>query len=155
MTFTATSEEETFALGRALGGAVEAGDVVGLTGDLGAGKTLFVQGLARGLNVPDTVRVVSPTFTLVNEYPGGRLPLHHADLYRLEDEGELDHIGLYDAMGGPGVVAVEWADRFDVMPRDCLAIRIEVVDDATRRLHVSARGKRSEGLLSRWSSSRS
>lgn len=146
------SPDETRALGAALGAVVEPGDTIGLIGDLGAGKTLFVQGVAAGLGVPPDHRVVSPTFTLVNDYPGGRAPLHHADLYRLDSAAELAHIGLDEMIGGDGVVAVEWCDRFDLLPRDALLIRFTVVDDHRRELHATAGGKRSQRLLAAWQS---
>jgi tRNA threonylcarbamoyladenosine biosynthesis protein TsaE len=107
------SPEEMFAAGEALARELDAGDVVGLVGELGAGKTVFIQGLARGLGVPPEVPVTSPTFTLVNEYRGGRLPLFHVDLYRLEREDQLEDVGLDELYRrGDGVVAVEWFDRF-------------------------------------------
>lgn len=109
----AATPEDTFAAGEALARELGAGDVVGLVGELGAGKTVFIQGLARGLGVPPEVPVTSPTFTLVNEYRGGRLPLFHVDLYRLEREDELEDVGLDELYRrGDGVVAVEWFDRF-------------------------------------------
>ena len=90
--------------------SLRAGDVVALTGDLGAGKTEFVKGLAAGLC--SSVQVTSPTFTLIHEYPDGRLPLYHMDLYRLTAEDELDEIGFDDYLSQPGISAIEWANRF-------------------------------------------
>lgn len=128
------SHAETQALGERLGRALVAGDVVALTGDLGAGKTSFVQGLARGLGVRG--RVASPSFTIVNEHEG-RVPLFHVDFYRLEGASELDHIGFDDYFARGGVVVVEWADRFpEALPAERLDIRIEIVGDDVRRLHV-------------------
>jgi tRNA threonylcarbamoyladenosine biosynthesis protein TsaE len=103
------SAEETEAVGEALGRAVRGGELIGLVGDLGAGKTCFVRGLARGLGV-DPERVHSPSFVMVTEYPGGRLPLTHVDLYRLDPP--VDDAGLLrDVIYGDGVVAIEWFDR--------------------------------------------
>jgi len=148
---TATSTpDQTAAAGEALGSVAVAGTVIGLVGDLGAGKTLFVQGLARGIGVPAQTRVVSPTFTLINVYLGGRLPLHHADLYRLEREVELDEIGLDEVMRGDGVVAVEWADRFDVLPSDALRVNIRVDSDTERTIEASSGGPDSEAVLAAW-----
>jgi len=127
-----------------------AGDLVGLRGDLGAGKTAFVQGLAAGLGIPEAVRVTSPTFTLVNEYRGGRLDLIHADLYRIEDAAELDQIGLYEACDSGAVVAIEWCEKFPVLPTDHLAIELDVVSESERRLRAHAHGPASEALLERW-----
>jgi tRNA threonylcarbamoyladenosine biosynthesis protein TsaE len=130
--------------GAALAGLLAAGDVVGLVGDLGAGNTALVQALVAALGAPDAA--TSPTFTLVNEYRGGRLPVWHADLYRLEKARELDEIGLDDAMrGGEGVVLVEWADRFDVLPRDHLRLDLAIDGDG-RRLVVSGQGRRGQAL---------
>src|SRR5262245_16193372 len=101
------SEAETQAIGEKLGARLGPGDVINLSGELGAGKTCFVQGLARGLGVPPERRVASPTFTLVNEHMG-RSKLFHIDLYRIGDPGELDEIGLPEILDAGGVVVVEW-----------------------------------------------
>jgi tRNA threonylcarbamoyladenosine biosynthesis protein TsaE len=127
------------------------GDVVGLTGNLGAGKTAFVQGLASGLQVPETVRVTSPTFSLVNEYAGGRLPMVHMDLYRIEEDKELEHLGLEEMMDGPVVSAVEWCERFDVLPDDYLQVTIHIVGDEQRQIEIQGTGPRSQTLASAWS----
>ena len=106
--FVSNPEEETEALGRRLGETLERGAVVAFTGDLGAGKTAFTRGLAKGLDIPD--RVTSPTFTIVNEYEGGRLPLFHFDMYRLSSADELFEIGWEDYLARGGVCAVEWSE---------------------------------------------
>ena len=111
MDYLSNSVEETEALGAELAGRLEPGDVVAFTGDLGAGKTAFVRGLARGLGIPD--RVTSPTFTIVNEYEGGRLPLFHFDMYRLGSSDELFDIGWEDYLARGGVCAVEWSENVD------------------------------------------
>ncbi|MBP3691542.1 MAG: tRNA (adenosine(37)-N6)-threonylcarbamoyltransferase complex ATPase subunit type 1 TsaE [Schwartzia sp.] len=118
------SPEETKALAERLGTAVEAGTVLCLVGDLGAGKTLFTQGFARGLEVAG--EVTSPTFALMNQY-NGRLPVTHFDLYRLEREEELDEIGFYEyAEDDRGVVLIEWADKFlDALPEPYIRLEIE------------------------------
>jgi tRNA threonylcarbamoyladenosine biosynthesis protein TsaE len=130
-------------LGARLGRVCQAGDVIALVGELGAGKTVLAQGLARGLGVPDDVPITSPTFTLVNEYPHGRLTLHHVDLYRLERASELEHVGLWDLYRGEGVVVVEWFDRFaEVRPLELLELRLARIagrDDA-RLVQVIAHG---------------
>jgi tRNA threonylcarbamoyladenosine biosynthesis protein TsaE len=119
-----SSEEETAAAGASLGASLQAGAVLLLYGNLGAGKTAFVRGLAEGLGI-NTDDVTSPTFTLVHEYRGGRLPLIHVDLYRL-DRAELDEIGLDEALAASGVVAIEWAERLvRLIPR---AVEIEISD---------------------------
>lgn len=141
-------------MGTALSGCLQAGDLVGLVGDLGAGKTLLVQGIAAGLAVPPGVRVTSPTFTLVNEYHGGRLPLYHADLYRIEQARELDEVGLDDiCRRGDGVVCVEWCDRFPVLGLDYLAIHLRVEDEDTRVLDAQGTGPRGRALAAAWARS--
>jgi len=110
-TINTHAEEETAAIGRELAESLSAGDVVLLFGDLGAGKTAFVRGLAEGLGVPRD-DVSSPTFTLIQEYRGGRLTLFHVDLYRIEDPREFDELGL-DEIAEDGVLAVEWAEKLD------------------------------------------
>ena len=108
MEYISNSPTETEALGEALAARLTAGTVVAFTGDLGAGMTAFTRGLARGLGVPD--RVTSPTFTIVNEYGGGRLPLFHFDMYRLGSSDELFDIGWEDYLARGGVCAVEWSE---------------------------------------------
>ena len=128
------SEQDTAAIGRELGATLAAGDVVLLHGDLGAGKTAFVRGLAEGLGV-DAQQVSSPTFTLVQEYRGGRLPLFHVDLYRLTDPREIDDLGL-DEIAEDGVLAIEWAERHPRPPRDVVRVRIEHAGETERRIVI-------------------
>ena len=124
--------QETAALAERLGAAAEAGTVLCLVGDLGAGKTLFTQGFARGLGVME--EVTSPTFALMNQYCG-RLPVTHFDLYRLEREEELDEIGFYEfAEPSGGVVLIEWADKFpDALPKPHIRLEIERGDTEDER----------------------
>jgi tRNA threonylcarbamoyladenosine biosynthesis protein TsaE len=126
--------QETRALGRELSLTLQQNTVIGLFGDLGAGKTEFVKGIAEGLGGTDSV--TSPTFTLVHEYRSGRLPLFHMDFYRLETEKELDEIGFDDYLGQPGICAIEWANKFpNRMPRE--AIRVEIrIDSPNERTIV-------------------
>lgn len=138
--------EMTQALGARLSVHLTRGDVIALQGDLGAGKTNFVQGLARGLGIIEAVN--SPTFILANEYPGGRLPLYHIDAYRLENAAEARGFGLDDYLNGDGVTVIEWADRVrDALPSDVLWIELEYVSENERRLLCRARGARSRALL--------
>ena len=124
MEFATHSREETEALGARLANALTGGAVVAFTGDLGAGKTAFVSGMARALGVEE--RVTSPTFTIVNEYEGGRLPLFHFDMYRLDSADELFHIGWEDYLARGGVCAVEWSENVaEAMEAD--AIRVSIV----------------------------
>ena len=109
MEYRSGSEAQTEAIGAQLAQTLTPGTVIAFTGDLGAGKTAFTRGLARGLGIPD--RVTSPTFTIVNEYEGGRLPLFHFDMYRLESSDELFDIGWEDYLRRGGVCAVEWSEK--------------------------------------------
>jgi len=137
MEYVTNGEGETEELGRRLGQALEPGAVIAFTGDLGAGKTAFTRGLARGLDIPD--RVTSPTFTIVNEYEGGRLPLFHFDMYRLGSSDELFDIGWEDYLGRGGVCAVEWSENVDdALDEDTIRINICRGDsDDQRRIEIS------------------
>jgi len=141
---TTKSEDETRALGARLAIHLDGGALIGLTGDLGAGKTVFVRGLAEGLAVPVS-KVRSPTFTLVNEYSGGRLPLYHIDLYRMTPS-DVDRMALREYLYGDGVCVVEWIERLgEDSPR--LAIDFTFVGENERLLVVSAHGERYDALL--------
>ncbi len=129
-----------------IGRRVTPGMVLALEGDLGSGKTCFVQGLARGLGVPPEVYVTSPSYTLVNSYEG-RLPLHHVDLYRLA-EADLDDIGLYDLMTPPAVTAIEWPERMaQDRPADILEVRLQVTAADRRRLTLAGYGLAAVNLI--------
>lgn len=123
MEYISNSAQETEALGERLAARLRPGDVIAYTGDLGAGKTAFTRGMARGLGVVG--RVTSPTFTIVNEYEGGRLPLFHFDLYRMDSPEELFDIGWEDYLARGGVCAVEWSENVsDAMEGDCIRVDI-------------------------------
>ena len=130
------SEEETSAAGEALARTLRPGDVVLLYGDLGAGKTAFVRGMARGIGA-DAADVSSPTFTIVQEYAGAAATLYHVDLYRLEP-AEIEDLGLDDLVAADGVVAIEWAERWPGRPDDAIEVRLELVDDERRRIRINA-----------------
>ena len=130
------SEEETTAVARHLAAGLTAGTVLLLSGDLGAGKTAFVRGLAQGLGV-DPEEVSSPTFTLVHEYRGGRLTLFHADLYRLE-RVDTDDLGLQDADVAAGVLAVEWPERLACPIAGATSISIEIAGENERRIMMGS-----------------
>ena len=125
--FVSNSEEETEALGRRLGEILDQSTVVAFTGDLGAGKTAFARGLAKGLDIPD--RVTSPTFTIVNEYEGGRLPLFHFDMYRLSSADELFDIGWEDYLARGGVCAVEWSEIVSDALEENELIRVDIKNE--------------------------
>jgi tRNA threonylcarbamoyladenosine biosynthesis protein TsaE len=131
------SEEDTAAVARALASTLSAGDVLLLSGNLGAGKTAFVRGVAEGLGI-DASEVSSPTFTLVHEYRGGRLALYHVDLYRL-DRAATDDLGLAEMGVADGVLAIEWPDRLTHSLPRARVVRIEIVDETTRRISYSIR----------------
>jgi tRNA threonylcarbamoyladenosine biosynthesis protein TsaE len=134
VTIATHSEQETASAGRELAARVHAGDVVLLTGDLGAGKTAFVRGLAEGLGI-DASEVTSPTFTLIQEYSGGRLRLYHVDLYRLKPI-EVDDLGLDELTGEGGVTAIEWPDRLPRPFQGAIEVRIEHGHDNQRTIHI-------------------
>jgi tRNA threonylcarbamoyladenosine biosynthesis protein TsaE len=133
-TVTTHSELETTAAGRDLASRLSAGSVVLLFGDLGAGKTAFVRGLAEGLGIP-AEDVSSPTFTIMQEYRGGRLPLFHVDLYRLNDSREVDDLGV-DEIAADGVLAVEWAEKLAQPMGDAIEVHLEHGDIDTRRILI-------------------
>lgn len=138
--------EATQRWGERLGALLQPGDVIALRGPLGAGKTCFAQGVGRGLGVDPALSVTSPTFTLVGEYPA-RIPLRHADFYRIESEERLFEIGFDDLLDGHGVLLVEWAERWPhALPKDRLEIEIAPLDDGARELRFFARGARAEAL---------
>lgn len=152
MQHACASPEATDRAARALGALLEPGDAIGLVGDLGAGKTRFVQALARGLGVPESVRVTSPTFTIANLVRGGRLPLHHVDLYRIERASELRELGLDELAASGGVLAVEWCDRFPVLPADHLRVALAVTGEESRALDAEGCGPRAVALAAAWAS---
>jgi tRNA threonylcarbamoyladenosine biosynthesis protein TsaE len=144
-TVRAETAEAMQALGERLGRALQPGDVVSLVGPLGAGKTTFVQGLARGAGVSAERHVASPTFALVNEHPG-RVPLVHADLYRIVNRAELHELGLDDAFDR-AAVAIEWLDRFpDAAPGDRLELVLAIDADGARRVTIAGAGPRGAAL---------
>jgi tRNA threonylcarbamoyladenosine biosynthesis protein TsaE len=134
---TTRSEEETADVGRALAATLQPGAVLLVSGDLGAGKTAFVRGLAVGLGI-DPEDISSPTFTLVHVYRGGRLTLYHADLYRLERTTTED-LGLEEEGVTHGILAIEWPDRLTHAVPGATTVTIEIVDDATRTLTIVGR----------------
>ena len=131
--------EETEALGCALANALMPGAVIAFTGDLGAGKTAFTRGLARGLGIAE--RVTSPTYTIVNEYLSGRIPLFHFDMYRLRSSDDLFDIGWEDYLDRGGVCAVEWSENVADAMEDAVTVKIEKTGEDSRRITVEGGGK--------------
>ncbi len=143
--FTSRSPGETQKLGRRLGELAEAGDIILLIGQLGAGKTCLTQGVARGLGVRQNA--LSPSFVLVREMKG-RLPLYHADLYRLDRVQEISELGLDEYLFGKGVTVIEWANKgLEEMPEERLLIEIDYIDNDERRIKLTAFGERYRELL--------
>ena len=132
--FISHSPAETGSLGERWGRAAQRGLVIGLSGELGAGKTQLVKGIARGLGI--TARVHSPTFTLVNEYGGGRRRLFHLDLYRLETRGQMVSAGLEEFLQPDGVTVIEWAEKMvnEEKPRRMIFVKIEVLGESERKI---------------------
>ncbi|WP_367359125.1 tRNA (adenosine(37)-N6)-threonylcarbamoyltransferase complex ATPase subunit type 1 TsaE [Syntrophus buswellii] len=136
------SNEETLLIGEIIGRCLVSGDIVALIGDLGAGKTCLTQGIARGLGVPKSYAVASPTFTLINEYPG-RHVLYHLDVYRLSGSKDLEEMGYEDYFYGKGVSVIEWAEKIaDIVPETAITICFAFVDEHLRRIEISAPEKR-------------
>jgi tRNA threonylcarbamoyladenosine biosynthesis protein TsaE len=134
---TSSREEDTLEIARALGDVLLPGDVVALTGDLGAGKTVFCKGAAESLGIPAD-RIVSPSFTIVTEHEGA-VPFVHVDAYRLSSEREAADIGLDEILGGEGVCMVEWAEKIaEMLPKSCIKVKFLFLDEGGRRLILEA-----------------
>lgn len=130
------SEDQTVALAEKLTPFLRPGSVIVLTGELGAGKTVFVRGLAKGLGIDENL-VNSPSFTIVNEYTGGKFPLYHFDLYRIGDPSELYEIGWNDYLGRDGIVVVEWGERAEGhLPEGYYHVMFATVDESDRQITV-------------------
>ena len=134
MEFITHSPEETEKIGEALAKSLQPGTILAYRGDLGAGKTAFTRGLARGLGCKETV--TSPTYTIVNEYLGGRLPLFHFDMYRLASSDDLWDIGWEDYLDREGVCAVEWSENVQVAMENAVTVTIEKLGENTRRITI-------------------
>ena len=138
MQITTHSADETQALGQKLASRLAPGDVIAYFGDLGAGKTAFTRGLAQGLGITDTV--TSPTYTIVNEYLSGRIPLFHFDMYRLSSSDELFDIGWEDYLSRGGVCAVEWSENVEDALQDAIRVTIEKDADEPDTRHITITG---------------
>ena len=141
--------EETRLLAESLGRLLKPGDVIALIGRLGSGKTLFAQGLARGLQVPESYYITSPTFAIVNEYPG-RIPFYHLDLYRIAGASELVDLGLDELLYGEGVAAIEWAERLGKgLPKERLEVHLTFTGETSRSVTFQAIGESMQERLAR------
>ncbi|MBT8368378.1 MAG: tRNA (adenosine(37)-N6)-threonylcarbamoyltransferase complex ATPase subunit type 1 TsaE [Deltaproteobacteria bacterium] len=144
---TTQSVDETQKLGQKIGTLLKYPLIIALIGDLGSGKTAFVQGLAGGLDVSPDYYITSPTFTLINEYPG-RLPLFHVDLYRLETVNDLDDIGLDELLCDRAVIAIEWADKLSVdLSNEYLSVRFQIIDENCRKVKMIGYGQNGINLI--------
>ena len=140
MKLISDSREQTLEMGRLIGEILERGDVVALIGELGSGKTCFTQGLAKGLGVEENVPVVSPTFTLINEYPG-KIPLIHLDVYRLSGPRDLEDMGYEEYFEGGGIIVIEWAEKIrDILPAKTLFVGMRYIDENTREMILEGPG---------------
>ncbi len=154
ITIVANNERDTERLGAALADVLPPGTVVGLIGTLGAGKTRLVQAVAAALGNPPG-SVTSPTFVLVNEYPGGRIPVYHFDTYRLKDDNEFLALGPDEYFESGGLTFIEWADRVvDLLPAERLEITIEVTGDTTRGITIRGTSPKTEELVARVAAAR-
>jgi len=141
------SVEETRSLGMRIGQHIHSSTIIALYGDLGSGKTAFVQGLAKGLDVPDDYYITSPTYTLLNEYPG-RFPLYHFDFYRLESMVDIHSTGFFEKLDTHGIIAVEWADRLsEDLEMDHICIEFIICDDDSRIINLHAIGTNAIHLI--------
>ncbi|MBN2626884.1 MAG: tRNA (adenosine(37)-N6)-threonylcarbamoyltransferase complex ATPase subunit type 1 TsaE [Spirochaetales bacterium] len=131
MSHRCTSPDETISLGRSIGSSLKTGDIVSLEGSLGAGKTTLAKGIIEALGVEETV--TSPTFTIISEYIG-RVPVYHLDLYRIEDEEELLHLGIDEILYGRGISLIEWIDRLPELPRQYIRVKLIVVQPSGDRI---------------------
>jgi tRNA threonylcarbamoyladenosine biosynthesis protein TsaE len=149
LTIVSHSVAETIALGERLGALVGPGDFIALTGELGSGKTHFARGVAAGLGVDPSVPVTSPTYTIMNLYPG-RLPLYHFDLYRLAGDQEAIELGFEEYFYGDGVCLVEWAERWlNLLPEERLTLFFSYRDDSSRSISLEPRGARYDAVVNK------
>lgn len=147
LTFKSAGVDETTRFGERLGTLLSPGDVIALTGELGAGKTTLVKGIVRGLDVTDMRAVKSPTFALVHKYEG-RMPVYHFDAYRLEDAREMLDIGSDEMIYGNGVAIVEWADKVvGCLPKEYLKITLTAVSENERSIEIRSYGSRYEKII--------
>jgi tRNA threonylcarbamoyladenosine biosynthesis protein TsaE len=145
--FQTKNPSETIRIGKRIGSLLTPGDVLALVGELGAGKTQFIKGLAAGTGVKKSTYLTSPSFTLINEYVG-KMPFYHIDLYRLGSEREAEELGLEEYFQGGGITVIEWADKIpSLLPKEILWIEILYTGEYTRSLEISGKGDRYYKLI--------
>jgi len=141
------SPAETKSLGEKIGRKLDSKFILGLSGELGSGKTIFVQGLARGLDVPENYYITSPTYSIIHEYTG-RIPLFHIDLYRIKGKEDIYETGIYEILDRFGIFAIEWPTLLiNDLPADYTAIHFEIKDDDRRKISMTAHGDRAADLV--------
>lgn len=145
---TTYTPEQTQALGQCIGKVIQTGLVIKLVGDLGSGKTCFVKGLAKGLEVPEGYEITSPTYALIHDFPA-RMPFFHVDLYRIHDAFDAESIGLWEIVSQQAVVAVEWADRLEenLWPPESLEVRFKAMKDDRRHIRLFGCGLQMTNLI--------
>ena len=150
MVFQTQSTSETIRIGKGIGSFLRSGDVVALAGDLGTGKTQFIKGLAAGMGVGKPTYISSPSFTLINEYPG-KVAFYHIDLFRLRSEKEAEELGLEEYFQSEGVTAIEWADKISsLLPKETLWVHIQYTGKNTRSIEMIPKGKRYKELIKKF-----
>lgn len=147
MKVVTNSAEETMALGVKLAGYLGAGDILGLTGGLGAGKTTFVKGIARGLGVKEMVS--SPSFVLIKEY-AGKPPLYHFDLYRMDKLEDMEYLGMEEYLFEQGICVIEWADKMRMLLPDYLRVQLDIIGENKRQFNFFAQGRHYEDIVRRY-----
>ncbi len=146
LTLISESIEDTLNIGRIIGKNLSGGDVVALIGDLGSGKTCITQGIALGIGIPEEYRITSPTFTLINEYPG-KITLYHIDIYRLSGPQDLEDMGYEEYFYGDGVTIIEWAEKIkDILPKKCLHVYLRYLDENKREIKISGHTGKTEQI---------
>ena len=151
--FQTKSILQTIQIGKRIGKLLHQGDVIALLGELGAGKTQFIKGLAAGVGIGKPNYISSPSFTLINEYPG-KIPFYHIDLFRLKEEKEAEELGLDEYCQGEGIVAIEWADNIpSSLPKEILWVHIFYTGKHTRSIEILGKGKRYLNLVDQIQSS--
>ena len=146
ITLISRSAEDTQIIGKIIGENLSNGDVVALIGELGSGKTCITQGIARGIGVPEEYQITSPTFTLINEYPGKTI-LYHVDIYRLSGSQDLEDMGYEEYFYTDGIIVIEWAEKIkELLPEDCFYIHLRYLDENKRELKISGHRNKIEGI---------
>lgn len=141
--------EETINLGRIIGEELNRGNIIALIGELGSGKTCITRGIARGMGISEEFHITSPTFTLINEYPG-RIPLYHLDVYRLSGSGDLEDLGYEEYFYGKGAIVIEWADKIkDIIPPDSIFVYLKYLGEMKREIEISYEGDNTSEIIKR------